>query len=291
MEPILRWAGGKIKLISRLVDFVPADYSHRTYREPFFGAGSMFFSLQPPKAVLSDANPHLISCHEHIRDDWENVNRHLRKHARTATKKHYYETRELYNNAKPSAAQAARFIFLNKTCFNGIFRVNAKGIFNVPYGWKRPPALPRSEKLRLASEALAEAKLRALSYEDALAGAKSGDFIYLDPPYPPLNGTAYFTHYTTEKFSLEDHKKLAKQVRKLDKMGCLVMMSNADTPLIRRLYAGFQVVSLPVTRYLSCKAIRRKVKEVVITNYPLGSEKKTNKRAASPKTKADKLHS
>jgi DNA adenine methylase len=270
MQPILRWAGGKTKLIDRLVDFIPRDYNQRMYREPFFGAGSLFFNLKPFRAVLSDANPHLISCHKYIRDDWQGVSRSLRKYGKTATKKRYYKIRKLYNKANHSAAQAARFIYLNKTCFNGIFRVNSKGKFNVPYGRKRRPALPETMKLREASEALSDVKLLTAGYENAMKGAKSGDFIYLDPPYPPLNGTAYFTHYTMDGFTIQDHKKLAQCVRKLDRLGCLVMMSNADTRLIRRLYKRYHMISLPVTRYLSCKAQRYKVRELIITNYELG---------------------
>ena len=273
LQPILRWAGGKSKLLRRLLGYVPGDYRDRTYREPFLGAASMYFALQPSRSILSDSNPHLISCFEHIRDNWQSVHRYLRGHGTRVCETYYYEIREKYNESESSAAQAARFIFLNKTCFNGIFRVNAKGQFNVPYGWKDPPAIPSRKLLQAASEVLCRASIRRMSYETALLRARPGDFIYLDPPYPPLNGTAYFTHYTMDRFSIHDQKKLAECVSELDKRGCLLLMSNADTPLIRRLYRKYTCVTLPVTRYLTCKSVRHTVNELIIMNYEVKDAK------------------
>jgi DNA adenine methylase len=265
--PFLRWAGGKRQLKRILLAFLPLDVSERTYHEPFLGGGSLFFALQPKAATLSDANKHLIRCYEFVRDEPELVARHLRFHARENTKAHYYRVREEYNNSEFSAAQAARFIYLNKSCFNGIFRVNTKGKFNVPYGWKESPAIPTENDLVGIAAVLKNASLKASSYEQALENTSKGDFIYLDPPYPPLNGTAYFTHYTIDRFSVQDQTKLADCVNELDKGRCLFMISNADTPLIRRLYRKYELVSLPVIRYLTCKSVRHKVKELVITNY------------------------
>jgi len=267
IPPLLRWAGGKRQLLSRLIEFVPPDLSDGTYREPFLGAGCLFFALQPRKAVLSDANAHLISCYEHVRDDWAAVSRCLRLHAGRTSEDHYYKTRTLYNKSQHSASQAARFIYLNKTCFNGIFRVNMKGQFNVPYGWKEPPALPDAEVLERASNALKHAVLVSQGFDEALQGAQRDDFVYLDPPYPPLNGTAYFTHYTMSRFTQSDQDRLSSVVRNLDRVGCRVLMTSADIPLIRRLYKGLHIRSLPVTRFITCKAVRHTVREVVITNY------------------------
>lgn len=218
VPPLLRWAGGKRQLLSRLIEFVPADFACGTYREPFLGAASLFFALQPPKAVLSDANAFLISCYAHVRDNWSAVNRHLRLHGQQTSEAHYYKIRTLYNKSRHSAAQAARFIYLNKTCFNGIFRVNMRGEFNVPYGWKEPPALPDSKVLERASKALRHATLVCHKFQEALQDAKQNDFVYLDPPYPPLNGTAYFTHYTMDRFTKLDQERLADVVRFL--AGC-----------------------------------------------------------------------
>src|SRR5713226_10143568 len=186
VSPFLRWAGGKQQLKRTLLAFLPLDVTERTYREPFLGGGSLFFALQPKAAILSDANEHLIKCYELVRDQPELVARYLRFHALKNTKAHYYRVREEYNNSEFSAAQAARFIYLNKTCFNGIFRVNSKGKFNVPYGRKESPAIPDEAKLVRVAAALKSASLHASSFEQALDGAARGDFIYLDPPYPPL---------------------------------------------------------------------------------------------------------
>ena len=266
-EPILRWAGGKRQIVKHLVGLVPADVSTRVYREPFLGAGCLFFALRPEKAFLSDANEHLVRCYGFVRDKPDAVAAYLRQHAAKTSESHYYKVRRVYNRLQFSAAQAARFIYLNKTCFNGIFRVNRDGNFNVPYGWKEPPALPSADLLRCVGAALGHATLFTAKFEDAAALASSGDFIYLDPPYPPLNGIANFRHYTMDRFNLPDQERLAETVRELDRRGCLVLMSNADTQLIRRLYRGFRVTSLPVTRFITCKAKKGVVRELTITNY------------------------
>jgi DNA adenine methylase len=267
INPFLRWAGGKRQLRRILLNFLPPDVGNRTYREPFLGGGSLFFALQPKTAALSDANEHLIKCYEFVRDEPTLVARYLRLHASRDTESYYYRIREEYNDSSFSSAQAARFIYLNKTCFNGIFRVNSKGKFNVPYGRKESPAIPGDDELTIISGILKNASLKASSFEKALEHSSKGDFIYLDPPYPPLNGTAYFTHYTIDRFSVQDQTKLANCVNELDRGRCLFMISNADTPLIRALYRKYKLVSLPVIRYLTCKSVRHKVKELVITNY------------------------
>jgi DNA adenine methylase len=267
IKPFLRWAGGKTKLRRILLDFLPTDISKRTYREAFLGGGSLFFALQPSAAVLSDANGHLIKCYEFVRDQPTLVARYLRAHASKDTEAYYYRIRTVYNDSPFSAAQAARFIYLNKTCFNGIFRVNRKGQFNVPYGRKESPAIPDTTHLKSIAAALKKSSLLALPFERALENTSRGDVLYLDPPYPPLNGTAYFTHYTSDRFSVQDQKNLAERAHELDRGGSLLMISNADTPLIRSLYRKYEIVSLPVTRYLTCKSVRHKVKELIITNY------------------------
>jgi DNA adenine methylase len=269
--PFLRWAGGKRQLRKILLNFLPEDIGQRTYREPFLGGGSLFFALRPKTAILSDANEHLIRCYKFVRDEPSLVARYLHSHAAKDSEAYYYRVRDEYNRSYYSAAQAARFIYLNKTCFNGIFRVNTNGKFNVPYGQKQSPAIPDENELNGIAKVLSKASLQASPFEKALADTARGDFTYLDPPYPPLNGTAYFTHYTSDRFSEQDQRSLAGCVHELDKAGCLLMISNADTPLIRRLYCAYNLVSLPVTRFLTCKATRHKVKELIITNYEVES--------------------
>jgi DNA adenine methylase len=202
-----------------------------------------------------------------VRDSPALVAQHLQQHAARHSAEHYYAIRDLYNRSEASAAQAARFIYLNKTCYNGIFRVNQSGCFNVPYGRYPRVSLPDATHLRQVSSILTGKEIFAAPFEVALREAKHGDFIYLDPPYPPLNGTSYFTHYTPDKFSSVDQEQLASVAKDLTQKGCLLMLSNADVPIVRSLYAGFKFFQIPVTRYITCKKERRQVQELVITNY------------------------
>lgn len=254
-------------MINEILQHIPEDAKRLRYHEPFLGAGSLFFALRPRHASLSDANHHVIDCHRFVRDCPELIYRSIRRYAKSTSERYYYEVREAYNRGSASPAQAARFIYLNKTCFNGIFRVNRAGKFNVPYGWKEPPSLPSLELLRSTSSALKHASLKVQRFEDATSAARPGDFVYLDPPYPPLNGTAYFTHYTENRFSIADHRRVAEEAQRLDRNGCRVLISNADVPLVRELYRGFCVLQLPAVRYISCKRVKHRVNELLIANY------------------------
>lgn len=271
VAPFLSWAGGKRRLAPHLVRFLPSSISALVYHEPFLGAGSLFFAVQPKTAILSDANEHLIDCFKAVRDHPDLVSRYLSEHRQRDSKGHYYAVRSSYNTGRGSAAQAARFIYLNKTCFNGIFRVNQKGEFNVPYGrdtkTKKDLVLPSREALRNASRVLSGASLSATSYEKAVGRPGKNDFYYLDPPYPPLNGTSYFTHYTKDRFSEEDQREVAKLAKQLDSGGAKVMVTNADTAEIRHLYKGFRIESISVSRYVTCRARKHKVGELIVTNY------------------------
>lgn len=272
IKPFLRWAGGKTHLIDKLIQFVPKDFKEKVYREPFLGGGAMFFALRPSKAILSDLNPHLINCYKMVRDHPKLVYLYISQYANQHSLAFYYRIRDEYNKSKFSIKQAARFIYLNKTSFNGIFRVNKRGEFNVPYGKKDKPALPTLDQLESISCILKNAMLTTSSYEEILKDAKKDEFIYLDPPYPPLNGTAYFTHYTKERFGEDDQLKLFKTANKLIKRNCLVMISNADTLDIRNLYKNWNIYSIPVTRWITCKTKKHKVNELVITNYKFKGE-------------------
>ena len=270
VKPFLKWAGGKRQILKHLLTLLPYDVKDRTYREPFLGGGSLFFRVQPSKAILSDANPHLIMAYNCVRDHPDLVYGYLLEHKRKDCEEYYYQIRELYNkkrNGGDSIAQASRFIYMNKTCYNGIFRVNQKGYFNVPYGRYKTASLPSLEHLRKVSLVLKSKEIFAASFEEALKNVKKGDFIYLDPPYPPLNGTSNFTHYTSDKFNDKDQEELAATVKGFDSVGCMFMLSNARTKKILKLYKGFNIKTLPVTRFITCKSVRHKVKELVITNY------------------------
>ena len=273
--PLLRWVGGKRQIISQLLQYVPQDIAERTYREPFLGAGSLFFALQLKVAYLSDANEHLIQFYRYIRENPDLIHVYLQEHRRHSSEEYYYSVREEYNRSRYSVKQAARFLYLNKTCFNGIFRVNKRGEFNVPYGRKEPPPLPTKEHLKKLAKALESAHLDTLVFTEALNEVAERDFVYLDPPYPPLNGTANFTHYTADRFLEWDQRKLAKLVFQLDRVGCRFMMTNADLPLIRELYCSYQIHTLSVMRHVSCKSKKHRVSELVITNYEVPMEEAT----------------
>ncbi|MCF8096894.1 MAG: Dam family site-specific DNA-(adenine-N6)-methyltransferase [Desulfarculaceae bacterium] len=269
-QPFLRWAGGKRALLPYLLNSLPADIEERPYVEPFLGAGSLFFALAPHNAFVGDANEHLIRCYECVREEPNKVHKYLRYLVSKNSEKFYYLTRDKYNSSSFDVKQAARFIYLNCACYNGIFRVNRKGEFNVPYGRKEPPPYPTSQQLISASNVLQKASIKSGSCEGYENDIKSGDFFYLDPPYPPLNGTAYFTHYTKDRFDELDQIKVALFVNKVNAKGALFMVSNADVPTIRKLYRDYNILSVPTTRFISCKAHRLRVTELIITNYEAG---------------------
>jgi DNA adenine methylase len=272
-KPFLRWAGGKSRIVKHLQNYLPRE-KFRDYWEPFLGSAALFFALGPETAHLSDSNSDLIACYKQVRDKPDLVYRYLREHLSKTSEEYYYEVRRAYNTSRPSAAQAARFIYLNRTSFNGIYRVNQKGEYNVPYGHKEPPPAPSKGDLRIASELLKNASLSAKSYDVALAdnAPKAGDLVYLDPPYPPISKTSRFTHYTTSRFSLQDHKAIAVIANQLRSHGCFVMISNTDIPPIRELYPGWNMHRLPVVRWIAANGSRRKVADLVITGYSVKSE-------------------
>lgn len=269
IKPLLRWAGGKTQLVTRLLNFVPSAVVNTRYWEPFLGGASLFFALQPSLAHLSDANEQLIDFYMEVCSNPNLVHRYSTELAGRNSRETYYAVREEYNRSVRSLRQAARFLYLNKHSYNGVFRVNRRGQFNVPYGERSRCVLPSREHLRVAGKALGAATLISCSYEKALVGVGQGDFVYLDPPYPPLNGTSNFTHYTVNRFSEADQRQLAEVFRTLDQTGAKVMMTNADIPLIRSLYRAYSLHPLLVTRYVTCKKKKHRVSELVVTNYAI----------------------
>ncbi len=268
-RPLLRWVGGKHRLASRIVPYLPQLDAKATYVEPFLGAASLFFRVQPARSLLADSNLALISFYRQLRDCRQAVTAALGKLKRRTGRASYLEVRRQFNEGAWAPAQAARFLYLNVTCFNGIYRVNQRGEFNVPHGRRESFPFPSTKTLSIAAKLLRGASLRAQCFRKTLAGVKKGDFVYVDPPYPPLTTTAYFTHYTRDRFSDEDQTDLASLLREIDKRGARFLMSNADTPRVRQLYRGFTSVSLSVTRSVSCKAEKHQVSELLISNYPL----------------------
>jgi DNA adenine methylase len=264
-KPILRWAGGKQFLVPELIRALPDGFDSLKYFEPFLGAGSLFIATRPERAQLSDLNGHLIDAYRSIRDSPDAVADLALAHARRDSESYYYSVRDAYNDAGASPERAAQFVYLNRACFNGVFRVNRQGKLNVPYGHKARLLMPSTKALRELSAALKGAELSVATYQEALREASAGDFVYLDPPYPPLNGTAFFTHYTKERFGAADQDELASLANELRARGCLVLMSNADTERIRSLYSGWTMRAIRVARFVGHHG--RPTGELVITSY------------------------
>lgn len=268
--PFVKWAGGKGRLLSQLRPLLPRGVEHMRHVEPFVGGGALFFARRPGRALLTDINPSLVGAYEAIRDDVTQVIASLQRLAARHSKAAYYEVRDRYNRSArtPTARHAAMFIYLNKTCFNGLHRVNRKGEFNVPVGSYKNPRILNEEALRAASAALRGARLKCTSFETLLADAKPGDFVYFDPPYAPVSETASFTSYARNGFSRDDQRRLRDVYAALDRRGCKLMLSNSDVPFIRDLYREFEIDTVAAPRAINCNAAKRgKVSEVVVRNY------------------------
>lgn len=266
--PIIKWAGGKTQLLRPYSKIFPTEF--KRYFEPFLGGGAVFFHMvarHPElKAVLSDCNVELINCYNMVKNDVGAVIQNLKTHRNE--KEHFLKVRALDVANLSPAERAARLIFLNKTCFNGLYRVNRKGQFNVPFGRYNNPKICDEINLRAAQIALCNASITANNFEAVIAQAKKGDFVYLDPPYQPLSPTSNFTGYTSASFRIDDQARLAAAFKKLTDKGCLAMLSNSDTPVIRELYSDFQIETVYANRAINSKSDRRgRVAEVAIFNY------------------------
>ena len=264
-RPILKWAGGKTQMLGYLLPKVPTSYSR--YIEPFFGGGAMFFALQPENAVISDSNPELINMYREVADHVEDVIRCLERYENTSEM--FYAVRNQEWTALPKAEAAARTIFLNRTCFNGLYRVNKQGQFNVPYGKYKNPKICDEDGLRAASAALKKADILCGDYLLVLEHyAQPGDFVFLDPPYLPISEYADFKRYTKEQFYEEDHVELAKMIMTLHERGCHVILTNSNHPLVHELYAPFNIDVIQTKRHISCNGSTRKGEDVIVTIPP-----------------------
>lgn len=262
ISPFLRWAGGKRSLIPQIEPRLPANLD--VYYEPFLGGGALFFKVRPLRAILSDINPDLISCYLQVRSQPERVIDRLRQFR--YSKDEYYRIRE--SKPKTEIGKAARFIYLNRTCWNGLYRVNRNGKFNVPFGRYKNPTLCNDKLLRSASNALGTAKIFVTDFEDAVCDAAKGDFVYMDPPYTVLHNNNSFLKYNDCIFKWSDQIRLAKLAKELDRRGCYVMISNAYSSSIRDLYIGFNNHILTRHSLISGRTEARvKVHEYLFTNY------------------------
>lgn len=270
MRPFVKWAGGKRQIIDELLKYVPKSYN--TYFEPFVGGGALFFELEPKKAVINDFNKELIGVYQTVKQKNNHVKlmELLDEYEKNHTEENYYKIRNLdrnkdeFNRLK-KIDKAARVLYLNKTCFNGLYRVNSKGEFNVPFNNKKSVNLYEEDNLEDIHKYLYENKVSITSgdYRKCLRKAKKGDFVYLDPPYDET-----FTSYTKNDFDRDDQITLSNEFKKLNKKGVKVMLSNNNTDLIRELYKNFNIHIVNAKRNINSKSDGRGyVEEVIITNY------------------------
>ena len=270
--PFVKWAGGKRQLLSQIRERMPEKYNN--YFEPFVGGGAVFFELLPEKALINDINRALINAYRRIcnspKDFLSSINM-LDADMGEDGKKYYYALREHYNDKlmreEFDTELAALFVFLNKHCFNGLYRVNGKGLFNVPYNNSRAASV-EEELIYAVSERLQGVTITDGDFEAACQTAQKGDFIFIDSPYAPLNPTS-FESYTKEGFDVESHKRLAKLFDELTNRGCFCMLTNHNTDFINDLYGGkgYKIDVVDVKRMINADASNRVGKEVIICNY------------------------
>lgn len=276
-KPFVKWVGGKRQLLEQFrVDnlYPPFGFNPEkaTYFEPFAGGGAMFFDLLPEKSVLSDMNEELVITYNVIKNNVEILIKKLKEHKQKNNKAYYLKVRAQDIEKLSDVNIAARFIYLNRTGFNGLYRVNSSGQFNVPYADNKNPLICDEKNLRKAHDAMKHTKILHEDYKKVLEKAKKGDFIYFDPPYYPVNKTSSFTNYTKEGFLEKEQTELRDVFMKLHKRGCFVMLSNSDTPFINKLYSRLDR-KVKIHKVFAGRAInskgsgRGKIKEVVIINY------------------------
>lgn len=272
MSPVLKWAGGKTQLLDPITERMPKTYNR--YYEPFIGGGAVFFAVSPSAAIINDTNEQLINLYQQLKTNTsaiiEIVNR---LDGIPCDKNFYYSIRGRYNEKIASRAIdaecAALMIWINKHCFNGLYRVNGKGLFNVPYNNKTNGKSIDEDNLMAIAEYLqtVDITISCADFEAICKDVCSDDFVYFDSPYVPVSETADFTDYTKDGFSLADHRRLAALFQHLDHIGAKVMLSNNDVPLVHSLYEGYNIQSLDVKRMINRNASKRTGREVLITNY------------------------
>jgi DNA adenine methylase len=266
-RPVLKWAGGKTQLLDRILPALPEKIE--AYYEPFVGGAAVFFALAEQerfeRAVLTDRNPELVEVYRSLRDDADAVIRALRRYS--YDRDEYYRIRARVPT-KP-AARAARIIYLNKTGYNGLYRVNRSGAFNVPFGRHKNPNICDKEALLAAARALQAAKIEVGDFEQVAGRARPGDAVYLDPPYLPLSRTANFTAYDRHPFGLDEHRRLARVFAELSRRKVQAVLSNSDTPETRELYAAFTLEPVRVARPINSRASARgPINEILVKNVP-----------------------
>ena len=266
--PRVKWVGGKRQLMFELLKNMPKSYNR--YFEPFIGGGALFFELQPDNAYISDMNEELINLYQVVRDEVDKLICDLQKH--DVSKEYFMEIRNIdrteeYQNWS-DVQKASRFIYLNRTCFNGMYRVNSKGEFNVPFGHYKNPRILDENNLINCSNLLQGIEIKHADFSEILKKVKKGDFVYFDPPYVPLSETSSFTSYTKEGFDINMQFKLRDVCDELDTMGVNFLLSNSDTKLVNDLYENYNIKKVFASRQINANADGRgKITEVLVRNY------------------------
>jgi DNA adenine methylase len=267
-RPFVKWVGGKSQLLPELLSRIPENYG--SYFEPFVGGGALFFALQPEKAFLSDVNAELINSYRIVKSNVNKLINELENHI--YEKDYYYKIRHIDRESIyktwSNIEKAARIIYLNKTCFNGLYRVNSKGEFNTPFGKYSNPKIVDAPNLKACSKALKGVELKKSSFVDVLDKAEKGDFVYFDPPYVPVSDTAYFTSYNENGFGPNEQKLLRDVCVELDKKGVYFLASNSSADFVKKLYSNFKIDIIKASRSINSKGSKRgKVEEVIIRNF------------------------
>ena len=272
-QPFLKWAGGKRQLLPAIKEYLPKKFTQ--YYEPFVGAGAVLFSLQPKKSVINDTNSELIKCYRVIKDNPEELLKLCQEHREKNSKEYFYSLREQdrrddFKDRSPQE-RAARIIYLNKTCFNGLFRVNSNGQFNVPYGNYSNPVIADPAVIRSVSAYLNQRDVRILEgdFAKAVSTARKGSFIYFDPPYHPISDTSSFTGYSVNGFGEKEQIRLKEVCDKLTERGCQVLVSNSSASFIQELYSDskYEIVEVKATRAINAVGSKRgRINELLIYN-------------------------
>lgn len=264
-RPLLKWAGGKTQLLNDIRPNLPKKFGR--YIEPFVGGGALFFALRPGQSVIADSNPELINLYRAVAENVDAVIADLRRYQNS--EEVFYATRGLDWKAMNSASAAARTIFLNRTCYNGLYRVNKSGRFNVPFGRYNNPKIVDEPALRAAAELLANTTILVGDYKDVLrAEARPGDLIFLDPPYLPVSAYADFKRYTKEQFYEEDHLELAEEIERLHELGCHVILTNSNHPIVHDKFGRYEIEIVQSKRYINCHGEKRTGEDVIVNIPP-----------------------
>ena len=259
-KPILKWAGGKRQMLPELSKLIPKNYDR--YIEPFFGGGALYFHIRPKNAIIGDSNKELINLYKQVREDYAQISEVVKRWSND--KDTYYKVRGLETEALTEVERAARTLYLNKTCFNGLYRVNKKGQFNVSYG-KNPNATIFDEQtIKTASHLFKSTEIICDDYKEVLTKASKGDFVFLDPPYDPVGKYSDFKRYTKDFFYKDDHVELRDIFQNLSESGCAVILTNSNSEFINKIYSGYDKILVNTRRSINSKGNKRKGEDLII---------------------------